>query len=98
MADGFAHLAAAFRQGLKDAGLVEGQSVAIEYRYAENQVERLPGLVADLLRRPVALIAGNSTAMLVAKAATTTCRSSLPAVAIRSRTASSPASTGQAAT
>ena len=61
-----------FRQGLKEAGFVEGQNVAIEYRYAENQVDRLPALVADLLQRPVALIAGNSTAMLVAKSATTT--------------------------
>ena len=66
------HLVTPFRQGLKEAGFVEGQNVAIEYRYAENQVDRLPALVADLLRRPVALIAGNSTAMLAAKTATTT--------------------------
>ena len=66
------HLVIPFRQGLNEAGFVEGQNVAIEYRYAENQVDRLPALVADLLQRPVALIAGNSTAMLVAKSATTT--------------------------
>ena len=55
----------AFRQGLKEAGFIEGQNVAIEYRSAEGQPERVPALVADLLRRPVAVIAGNSTAMLV---------------------------------
>jgi putative tryptophan/tyrosine transport system substrate-binding protein len=60
-----------FRQGLKEAGFVEGQDVAIEYRSAEDQT-RLPLLVADLLRRQVALIVGNTTAALAAKAATTT--------------------------
>jgi putative tryptophan/tyrosine transport system substrate-binding protein len=48
------HLMAAFRQGLKEAGFIEGQNVAIEYRSAEDQSHRLPALVADLVRQQVA--------------------------------------------
>jgi putative tryptophan/tyrosine transport system substrate-binding protein len=61
-----------FRQGLATAGFTEGQNVAIEYRYADNQLERLPGLVAELLRLPVAVIVANNVPALVAKAATST--------------------------
>jgi putative tryptophan/tyrosine transport system substrate-binding protein len=67
-----AHLVTAFRQGLQEVGFVEGQNVAIEYRYAENQIDRLPTLLSDLIRRPVALIVGNTPSALAAKAATST--------------------------
>ena len=62
------HFVAAFRQGLKEAGFIEGQNVAIEFHSGRNS----PLLVADLLRRQVALIVGNTPSALAAKAATTT--------------------------
>jgi putative ABC transport system substrate-binding protein len=64
----------AFRQGLKDVGYVEGENVTIVYRWAENQVDRLPDLAAELVRRPVAVIvaSGGPNVVFAAKAATTT--------------------------
>src|SRR5262245_60298613 len=63
----------AFRQGLKEARYVEGENVAIEYRWAENQLERLPALAAELVRRRAAVIvAGSLPPIVAAKASTAT--------------------------
>ena len=69
---GVTHLTSAFRRGLKEIGFVEGQNVAVEYRFANNRTDQLPALTAELIRREAAVIAGNAVAMLPTKAATTT--------------------------
>jgi putative ABC transport system substrate-binding protein len=72
--DDFSYALRAFRQGLNDVGFVEGENVVIESRFAENQLDRLPALAADLVRRRVAVIAtsGGAPSALAAKAATAT--------------------------
>ena len=79
-----AHLMDAFRRGLAETGHVEGQNVAIEYRWTDGRVDRLPALAADLVRRQVNVIAAPGIGGLAAKT--------------RSSSVSSPASPGRAAT
>ena len=73
-ADAYLPMAAAFGEGLRKAGYVQGRNVAIQYRWADNRLDRLPALAGDLARQPVALIlaGGNTDAALTAKAATST--------------------------
>jgi putative ABC transport system substrate-binding protein len=69
---GFKHLVAAFREGLGEAGFLEGRTCSIEYRWAEDKFDRLPALVADLLSWPATVIVTNTPGALAAKAATKT--------------------------
>src|SRR5262245_26113728 len=73
-AEPIAHLLAAFREGLREGGFVEGQNVTIDYRWAEGQDDRLPEIAADLVRRQVVAIVtpGSADAAFAAKAATKT--------------------------
>ena len=89
-ADATAHMLAAFHSGLREAGYIEGQNVAVVYRYADGQYDRLPMLAAELIRSQVAVLAstGGDSSVLAARAATTR---------IRSRSAMSPASIDQVA-
>src|SRR3954463_14962161 len=68
----FAHLVAAFRRGLSDAGFVEGQNVVVEQRWTEGEDSRLPSLVTDLIRRKATVNVTNQPGALAAKAAGTT--------------------------
>src|SRR5438105_2093652 len=69
--DGYAPMVAAFRQGLKETGYVEGQNVAVEYRWAEGQYDRVPAMALELLGRQVAVIVANAPGVLAIKAAIT---------------------------
>src|SRR5258708_10455755 len=70
--DGYAPMVSAFREGLKETGYIEGQNVAIEYRWAGGQYDRVPALAAELVRRQVAVIVANSPGVQAVKAAITT--------------------------
>src|SRR5262245_58807548 len=70
--DGYAPMVTAFLQALREAGYVEGQNVSIEYHWAEGQYDRLPAMVAELVRHQAVVIVANTPGNLVVKAATTT--------------------------
>jgi putative ABC transport system substrate-binding protein len=89
---------AAFLLSLKETGFIEGQNVAIEYRWADDQYDRLPAMAADLVRRQVtAIVAVTQLAAVVAKSATATIPIVFTTAVDRSRPVSSPVSTGLAA-
>jgi putative ABC transport system substrate-binding protein len=83
----FAHLVAAFRRGLQEAGFVEDRNVAVEYRWAEGQYERVSALAAELVSRRVTVIvtSGGDIPVLAAKVATTTIPIVFIVAAIQSR-------------
>ena len=85
--EAYAPYVTSFRRGLREAGYVEGENVAIESRWASGQYDRLPEMAADLVRRPVTVIVANTPASQLAKAATTT----IPIVLV---TASDPVQAG----
>jgi putative ABC transport system substrate-binding protein len=70
--DGYAPMVAGFRQGLKETGYVEGQNLAVEYRWARGQYDEVPSIAADLIRRQVSVIVANTPGVLAVKAATST--------------------------
>jgi putative ABC transport system substrate-binding protein len=96
--DDYKNVTVPFLQGLKETGYVDGQNVAIEYRWAENQVDRLPALAAELVRSRVAVILTSGSAGAVAAKPRPYRLSLSPAALIRSHRVSSPASTGPART
>src|SRR5262249_49751910 len=69
--DGYVPMVAAFRQGLKEAGYLEGQNVAVEYRWAEGKYDRVPEIALELVGRQVAVIVANTPGVLALKAAIT---------------------------
>ena len=88
---GYAPMVAAFRQGLKETGYVEGQNVAIEFRWADAQYDRVPAMAAELVRRQVAVIVANTPEIWRQRRRPRRFPSSSPLPAIRCRSASSPA-------
>ena len=98
-ASGYASRMEAFRHGLRDLGYVEGRNITLEYRFADGQSDRLPALVAELVRLPVdVLVVDGSDRVRAAQHATTTIPIVMVALAIRWGRASSPASRGPGGT